>query len=150
MTWHYGGMQEQNRDSAGLERLSRDECYILLRSVPVGRIVFTEGALPAIQPVNFVVDGEDVVIRTGAGSKLAAAARDSIVAFEADELDASARTGWDVVLIGRAHAVSDTGALERLRELKLTPWALGDRPHYIRITPELVRGRRISPSVPAL
>lgn len=35
----------------------RAECLSLLRTVPVGRIVFTECALPAIQPVNFTLDG---------------------------------------------------------------------------------------------
>ena len=137
-------------DSAGLSRLSREECYALLRTVPIGRIVFTEAALPAIQPVNFVVDDLDVVIRTGVGSKLAAAARSAVVAFEVDDFDAETMTGWSVVLIGRAEAVHDADELLRLRELSLTPWALGNRPHYIRVSPEIVRGRRIPASVPAV
>lgn len=137
-------------DSAGLSRLSREQCYALLRTVPIGRIVFTEAALPAIQPVNFVVDGDDVVIRTGVGSKLAAAARSAVVAFEVDDFDAETMTGWSVVLIGRAAAVSDATELRRLHELSLTPWALGSRPHYIRVSPEIVRGRRIPAGVPAV
>lgn len=132
-----------------MEVLRRDECYALMTTVPIGRIVFTEGALPAIQPVNFVLDGEDVVIRTGAGSKLAAAARSAVVAFECDDYDETGLTGWSVVLIGRARA---TGHDEhhRLTALGLTPWALGAKPHYIRITPEIVRGRRIREWVPAV
>ncbi|WP_199520894.1 pyridoxamine 5'-phosphate oxidase family protein [Jiangella anatolica] len=135
-------------DSAGIEKLGRPACYALLRSVPIGRIVFTEAALPAIQPVNFVLDGDDVIIRTGMGSKLAAATRSAIVAFEADEYDADTLTGWSVVLIGRADAVGDEPERRRLATLGLTPWALGERPHYIRIRPEIVRGRRI-PTRPA-
>ncbi|HEY9412150.1 MAG TPA: pyridoxamine 5'-phosphate oxidase family protein [Jiangellaceae bacterium] len=137
-------------DSAGLSRLSREQCYALLRTVPIGRIVFTEAALPAIQPVNFVLDDLDVVIRTAVGSKLAAAARSAVVAFEVDDFDAETMTGWSVVLIGRAEAVSDATELQRLRELSLTPWALGSRPHYIRVSPEIVRGRRIPAGVPAV
>lgn len=143
-------MDADNNDSAGLERLDREECYVLLKSVPIGRIVFTEGALPAIQPVNFAVDGDDIVIRTRSGSKLAAAARSAIVAFEVDEYDAEHFTGWSVVAVGRAHGVADSEELEHLRTLNLTPWALGDRPHFIRITPDLIRGRRIPPAVPAV
>lgn len=145
-----GYMAPSDFDSAGLERLSRDECYRLLPTVPIGRIVFTEGALPAIQPVNFVLDGDDVVIRTRIGSKLAAAARSAVVAFEVDDYDADGMTGWSVVLVGRADPVSDEGELERMRSLRLTPWALGDRPAFIKITPEIVRGRRIVSSIPAL
>ncbi|SEF17588.1 pyridoxamine 5'-phosphate oxidase family protein [Jiangella alba] len=130
-------------DSPGLENLGRSDCFALLRSVPIGRIVFTEAALPAIQPVNFVLDGDDVIIRTGMGSKLAAATRSAVVAFEADEYDEDALTGWSVVLVGRAEAVVDEAERRELATLGLTPWALGERPHYIRIRPEIVRGRRI-------
>jgi nitroimidazol reductase NimA-like FMN-containing flavoprotein (pyridoxamine 5'-phosphate oxidase superfamily) len=136
-------------DTAGLERLTRAECFALLRSVPIGRIVFTEAALPAIQPLNFVVDGEDVIIRTKAGSKLATAARSAVVAFEVDQYDEETFTGWDVVLIGRAHAVSDPDDQARLAQLPLVPWAVGSRSHFIRIVPEIVRGRRIRAAVPA-
>ena len=134
----------------GLECLNAQECYALLATVPIGRIVFTEAALPAIQPVNFAIDDADIVIRTGIGSKLAAAARSAVVAFEADSYDIEGLTGWSVVLIGRAKAVADSTELERLHQLALTPWALGVRPHYIRIVPEIVRGRRIRSSVTAI
>ncbi|MEU7837704.1 pyridoxamine 5'-phosphate oxidase family protein [Nonomuraea sp. NPDC049129] len=67
-------------DSAGLQVLSHEECMRLLPTRPIGRIVFTDSALPAVQPVNFCLDGEDIVIRTAAGSKLAAATRHAVVA----------------------------------------------------------------------
>jgi hypothetical protein len=38
-----------------LEILGQDQCLDLLRTVRVGRLVFTEQALPAVQPVNFRV-----------------------------------------------------------------------------------------------
>ena len=44
-------------DAHGLEILDREDCLGLLASVPLGRVVFTDRALPAIQPVNFVLDG---------------------------------------------------------------------------------------------
>ncbi|WP_026875835.1 pyridoxamine 5'-phosphate oxidase family protein [Jiangella gansuensis] len=130
-------------DSAGLEKLDRRTCYALLATVPIGRIVFTEAALPAIQPVNFVLDGDDVIIRTGTGSKLAQAARSAVVAFEGDQYDEDTMSGWSVVLVGRAEPVGDDAERRRLSTLGLMPWAPGTRPHYIRIRPEIVRGRRI-------
>ncbi|GAA4203481.1 pyridoxamine 5'-phosphate oxidase family protein [Streptosporangium oxazolinicum] len=131
-------------DSAGLQILSRQECVALLVSASIGRIVFTDRALPAVQPVNFVLDDEDIVIRTGLGSKLAAAASDAIVAFEADEFDHSTRTGWSVTAVGPARAVREPGEIERLSTLPLHPWAPGDHGHYIVVRAEQITGRRLS------
>jgi nitroimidazol reductase NimA-like FMN-containing flavoprotein (pyridoxamine 5'-phosphate oxidase superfamily) len=128
---------------ATLERLSAEECHALLSTIPIGRIVFTENALPAIQPVNFVVDGRDVVVRTRRGSKLVAAAHRAIVAFEVDDYDPELRTGWSVVLVGRARVVSDEAELDRLRTLPLETWASGDRPHFIKVEASMIRGRRL-------
>ena len=44
-------------------------------------MVFTEGALPAAHPVTYLIDDEEVIFRTGARSKLAAAAHHHIVGF---------------------------------------------------------------------
>jgi uncharacterized protein len=134
---------EVRRDSGGLEVLGRQECLALLGAAPIGRIVFTDRALPAVQPVSFVLSGGDIVIRTVPGSKLAAAARDAVVAFEVDDFDPVAGTGWSVVVTGQARVVSEAGELARLRALPLRVWASGERGHYLVITPELVSGRRI-------
>ncbi|MGC5015741.1 pyridoxamine 5'-phosphate oxidase family protein [Streptosporangium sp. DT93] len=131
-------------DSAGLQILSRQECVALLPAASIGRIVFTDQALPAVQPVNFVLDGEDIVIRTGIGSKLAAAASNAIVAFEADEFDPTARTGWSVTVVGPARAVHEPAEIERLSVLPLRTWAPGSRDHYIVVRAEQITGRRIS------
>ena len=49
-------------DSAGLEQLDRLTCYALLAQASIGRLVFTLGALPAVEPVHFVLDGHVVLI----------------------------------------------------------------------------------------
>lgn len=132
-------------DTAGLEVLSRGESLKLLTSVPVGRIAFTDRALPAIQPVNFVVDGETIVFRTGAGSKLAAATREAIVAFQADAFDSEAQTGWSVMGVGRAYQVTDDAEIVRLCELPIRPWTPAARDHFVRIELATITGRRIPP-----
>ncbi|WP_336206777.1 pyridoxamine 5'-phosphate oxidase family protein [Nonomuraea sp. LPB2021202275-12-8] len=131
-------------DSAGLQVLSREECLRLLSSTPIGRIVFTDRALPAVQPVTFHLDGESIVIRTGPGSKLAAATRHAVVAFEVDEFDPDLRTGWSVTAVGQARAAHRPEEIERLAALPLTPWAPGSRDHYIVVEPEQISGRRIT------
>jgi nitroimidazol reductase NimA-like FMN-containing flavoprotein (pyridoxamine 5'-phosphate oxidase superfamily) len=137
-----------DNNTLGLEVLSRAQCLELLGHVPVGRIVLTVGALPAIMPVNFVLHQGEVIIRTDTGTKLAAAARNAVVAFEVDQLDDTGQQGWSVSLVGRAVEVTAAEQLAELRPLPLRPWAPGERDHYIRIKPELISGRRIA-AVPA-
>jgi nitroimidazol reductase NimA-like FMN-containing flavoprotein (pyridoxamine 5'-phosphate oxidase superfamily) len=132
-----------NRDSAGLDVLSQRECIDLLSWTPIGRIVFTDRALPAVQPVTFCLDGEDIVIRTGAGSKLAAATRDAVVAFEADDFDPGANTGWSVTAIGRARAVTAPAEITRLSALPLRIWTQRNQDHFIVLRAEQLSGRRI-------
>jgi hypothetical protein len=74
-----------------------------MASVPVGRIIYTR-ALPAVELVNFALDHGDIVIRTDRSGKLAAAARGTVVAFEADHLDLAGQSGWSVTAIGPACA----------------------------------------------
>ncbi|WP_433237927.1 pyridoxamine 5'-phosphate oxidase family protein [Streptosporangium sp. CA-135522] len=131
-------------DSFGLQVLTRDECLDLLSAAPIGRIVFTDRALPAVQPVNFYLNGQAIVIRTAIGSKLAAATRRAVVAFEADEFDPELRTGWSVTAVGQAREVTDPAEIDRLATLPLTTWAPGSRDHYIVVNAEQISGRRIT------
>jgi nitroimidazol reductase NimA-like FMN-containing flavoprotein (pyridoxamine 5'-phosphate oxidase superfamily) len=128
-----------------LRRLTRDECLRLMGSVPVGRIVYTRQALPAVELVNFVLDHGDIVFRTDAGGKLGAAVRGSVVAFEVDSLDFERHTGWSVTVVGQCQPVTDSQELMRLRETELTPWAPGEREHFVRIPPTIVNGRQFVP-----
>jgi hypothetical protein len=130
-------------DASTLEDLSRDECMRLMASVPVGRIVYTRQALPAVELVNFALYDGDIVIRTDAGGKLAAATRGAVVAFETDSVDAAGKAGWSVTAVGHARAVTDSAEIRDLDQIALTPWAPGKRDHYIRITPAIVNGRRL-------
>lgn len=131
----------QTTDSAHV--LTRDESLALLPTVPVGRLVFTERALPAVVPVKFLVDRGRIVLRTGAARSLAAAVRESVVAFEVDRIDPGAHQGWSVVVTGRAAEVRDARELDRLRGLPLLPWVGGQLDQVIVIAIELVDGRRM-------
>jgi nitroimidazol reductase NimA-like FMN-containing flavoprotein (pyridoxamine 5'-phosphate oxidase superfamily) len=126
-----------------LEVLSREECLRLLNTVRVGRLVFTEDALPAVQPVNFRTWRDDVVIRVAGGPKLAAAVHKLVVAFEADELDPDLRTGWSVTVVGHAERITDVDQLVELSGTFVQPWVAGPRDHFVRIRTEKVTGRRL-------
>jgi len=126
-----------------LSALTHAECLELLRLSTVGRIVFTKDALPAIMPVNYALDGDAIVFRTSANSRLAAATDGTVVAFEVDEIDEFRRTGWSVVVVGVADAVRDVGSLVRMQQLNLVSWVPGVRAHYVRIVPAQTTGRRL-------
>jgi hypothetical protein len=126
-----------------LEHLSQGECLRLLGQVPLGRIVYTRQALPAVELVNFTLDDGDIVIRTGSGGKLAAATRGAVVAFEADSVDVAAHTGWSVTIVGYSRAVTDGEEIRRLEQTGLVPWAPGEHDHFIRVSPSIVNGRRL-------
>ncbi|MCW2508786.1 MAG: pyridoxamine 5-phosphate oxidase-related FMN-binding protein [Modestobacter sp.] len=127
-----------------VEVLDEAHCLALLRTVPLGRIAFTEGALPAVQPVAFAVGAGELFIPTRTGSKVAAASRGAVVAFEVDDFDAGALTGWNVTVIGASRVISDPAGVRRLDEFGVKPWPPADAHCYIGIQTRLVRGRRIS------
>lgn len=85
-----------------------------------------------------------MVLRTGPGSKLAAAAEGVEVAFEADALDEAWEEGWSVLVRGRAVKVTDPDELNSLRQLPLRPWAGGQGPRYIKILSSQISGRQIA------
>lgn len=133
-------------DASGLQILTPEKSMELLSvHLPhVGRVALPAEGGPLILPVNYrVVDG-CVVFRTAPGSKLAAATREMDVAFEADAVDQAWEEGWSVLVRGRAVEVTDPDELARLHRLPLRPWAGGQRPHYIKILPSQISGRRIA------
>ena len=87
-------------DRNGLEVLDPVECLHLLAGATIGRIGVQYGALPTVLPVNFVLYEEAIVIRTSPGTKLDAATRNAVVAFEADSIDSVYHTGWSVSVTG--------------------------------------------------
>ncbi|AMO63121.1 pyridoxamine 5'-phosphate oxidase-like FMN-binding protein [Mycolicibacterium phlei] len=129
-----------------LDVLNRRQCLDRLQQVRVGRLVFTEDALPAVQPVNFRLWRDDVAIRVAGGPKLAAAAHNQVVAFEADELDPDLRSGWSVTVVGHAEPVTDIDELVELSGTFIEPWVEGQRDHFIRIRAEKITGREFRDS----
>jgi nitroimidazol reductase NimA-like FMN-containing flavoprotein (pyridoxamine 5'-phosphate oxidase superfamily) len=129
------------------EVLDRDECLRLLATRRLGRVaVGVEGWSPLIRPVNYRFDpsSQSVVFRSGQGTKLTGLVRAHAVTFEVDEIDEAARTGWSVIVSGRAEEVVRPGDLAHVEALGLDPWVPGDLPHWFRVRTEMVSGRRIA------
>lgn len=125
-------------EPSGLLELSEATSLSLLGSVPFGRVVFSRDALPAIRPVNHIVDGGSIIIRTHLGAAVLSAIG-MVVAYEVDSFDPVSRTGWSVVVVGVAKLVFDTDEVARF-ERALKPWGHGTMDHVIRIVPGTVTG----------
>jgi uncharacterized protein len=127
----------------GLELLDESEAFRLLANSEIGRVGVTIGALPAIFPVNYrLIDG-CVIFRSSPGSKLSAAARGTVVAFEVDDYNAADRSGWSVLVVGASEIVHDLDVTFKTLEAGLQPYADGPRGAIVRIVPTFVSGRRI-------
>lgn len=133
-----------------LQQLSRNEALQLLSTVSLGRLVFTHQALPAIRPVNHVVEGESIIVRATAGAAITSVAGRNgvVVAYEADVIDSDTRLGWSVIVVGTARLMTDEPAAARYRA-RLRPWIAGSADDVITISAELITGYRLLPAADA-
>jgi hypothetical protein len=129
-----------------VDELTPAECRDRLASARVGRLGVTVQALPVVLPVYFALDGGAIVIRTAAGTKLAAATAGSVVAFEVDHYDEVHFGGWSVLVQGRASEIGDAEGLRRARALPLQSVGTAGPDHFIAVALDVVTGRRISPA----
>lgn len=124
--------------------LSEDECRELLSAASVGRVGFIDGGRVQIIPVNYVLDGHDVIIRTVNDGVLAALPSSTVdVAFEVDHLDALSGEGWSVLLSGIVRVISDPDEIAAIKTHRVSPWAGPDRPLHLRFTAAAISGRRV-------
>ena len=129
--------------------MSDAECWSKLAAATIGRVGVVAGREPLVLPVNFAVDGNRLVFRTGAGTKFHAVVHDAVLALEIDEVDERYHIGWSVLAVGQAHEVVAPEEISRLAdELPLRPWAGGDKSHWVVLTPSRVTGRKLVPGAP--
>jgi hypothetical protein len=128
------------------EILSRQECLHLLASQQVGRLAVVVGQSPMVVPVNYAIDGDVVVFRSGPGTKLSAAQHRN-VAFEVDQIDLHERQGWSVLVTGVAEIVADQDdpdLASRTKALPVEPLEREGKDIWVRIRAAAVSGRRIT------
>jgi uncharacterized protein len=132
-------------DRHGLEVLPLAQCLALLRSRPIGRLAYVDGGQPTVVPVNHIVDGNSVILRSLSGAKLDAAIVDKAVAFQLDDHDAARGTGWSVLVRGRAELLDDHDKITHFAT-ELDSWAIDDpaTATWIRIVADDISGRRLS------
>ena len=130
---------------AGFVALGEEECFELLGRETFGRVGITLGSVPVVLPVNYHFAEGAIHFRTGEGAKLKAAAHNSVVAFQVDQVDRIYHAGWSVLAVGKARVLDESTELSWASHLPLRAWAPGERDRFVRIVPDFVSGRRIIP-----
>ena len=125
-----------------LEAIDAEACVEILRQHYIGRISVVVDGQPLIFPVNYAMDGQRVVFRSDACTKLFGA-NGKRVAFEIDSADAVSHEGWSILVVGIAREETDRQRRRLLEQLPLRPWASGPKTHWMYIAPGAITGRRL-------
>lgn len=130
-----------------MRALTREQCFSLLTTVAIGRVGVSIDALPVILPVNFTVVDDWILFRTVPGTKLDAAMRRSVAAFEADDHASDRSWGWSVLVRGYAHDLRDGRGVPAAGALRPWPFPHGEANHVIGIEATMVTGRRFGAAI---
>ncbi|MBP2414838.1 hypothetical protein JOF48_003637 [Arthrobacter stackebrandtii] len=126
------------------EVLTTAQCWKLLSETSVGRLAVNVDGRPDVFPVNYRVDGETLIFRTGGGTKINAMNEDANVALESDAVSGEFGLAWSVVVKGRAEAAAVDNPALNSKVHGFFPWQGVGKERLIRIVPETVTGRRFT------
>lgn len=127
-----------------INELDEQQSYELLATTTVGRIGFVDEGLVQIHPVNFVVSGHELLLRTSPDGHLAALSRESAeVAFEVDYHDPIGGLGWSVLMHGVLSQVPEEHAAAAAASARVHPWAGEDRDLPLSFRIERITGRSV-------
>ncbi|MEV8250372.1 pyridoxamine 5'-phosphate oxidase family protein [Microbacterium sp. NPDC076768] len=122
-----------------VDTLTAEQSWERLRSQELGRLITHVGERIDVFPVNYVVDGEGILLRTAPGTKLFELTVNSDVLFEVD--DHTDTDAWSVIVRGHAIALESDADVQRADAAGLRPWIPTLKRVYVRIAPASVSGR---------
>lgn len=134
-----------NEDPRAFAPISQQGCREHLAAHTFGRLAWQAADGPLVLPISYACYGEELVFRTSPYGVLSELVRPTDVALQLDELDEHRRTGWTVLVQGRAEAVAESAEIVRLWAVDgMVPWAPGVRNLFIQITPRRITGRLLT------
>lgn len=126
---------------AGIEELDADDCWRLVEAADIGRLaVRAPDGHPDIYPLNHLVHGGAVFVRSAAGSKLGSIAAHPECAFEVDGVDDE--WFWSVVMRGTARRMDTDADIIESGILDLISWSPTAKHDFVRFHPVSMTGRR--------
>jgi uncharacterized protein len=127
-----------------IQELGRDECLVLMATERLGRLGVVVDGVPLVIPMQFVLDGETVVLLTNKGAKTLHVPL-TTVSFAVDCVDWDNGVGWSVLIQGLGEDISTSidEQSEHLRSLVTHSWAPPPADRWLKIIPRTITGRRI-------
>lgn len=125
-----------------IHELDQATCQRLIRRGSFGRFAFVSPRGPEISPVNYVVHGEAVVVRTGPDSALARHGAGADLAFEVDAVDHEYWNGFSVIARGVGE-ILESAPPAHAGAPPPRPWADGERDCVLRMPWTELSGRAI-------
>ena len=128
--------------ASGNERtsaLTAGEYMARLSGGGVGRVAITRGALPAIEPVSYMVEGMDLILTVAAERGVLRSMEARVVAFETDDFDPTDHSGSSIHVVGVATRVDSD---PRADSLTGQPGSGLDVGYRLRLPIGQVSGRR--------
>lgn len=122
--------------TAEIADLNQAQCLQLLGADGLGRVVFTTASMPAVTPVRYHLDGNEVIFRVPPDGPLAKATRNAVVGFQADDIDPTTHTGWSVLGVGLAYEITDPN---RRADLATSPTT-----HIVAVPLQQLTGHRVT------
>ena len=132
-------MMFDHEDGNPILNLDDEQAWKLVEGTKHGRLVVTVAGEPDIFPVNYVVGGRKLILRTAPGNKLAELTINSKVLFETDGVLSD--EAWSVVLRGTARVLDKSADIAAAEALGLKSWVPTLKDFYVEITPTSVSGR---------
>jgi nitroimidazol reductase NimA-like FMN-containing flavoprotein (pyridoxamine 5'-phosphate oxidase superfamily) len=130
------------REGRHLHVLDETECFARLRAQNVGRIGVIDADGVVIVPVNYVVDGDTIVLRTSPYGLLGLS-NPQRAALEIDHIDNEHHRGWSVLVRGTLSVVEPDEATDIAARTRLETWPSGMRTMTVRLQPKTVTGRSL-------
>lgn len=132
-------MMFDHADGNPVLNLDDEQSWKLVEGAKHGRLVVTVAGEPDIFPVNYVVSGRTLFIRTAPGNKLAELTINSHVLFEMDGILSD--EAWSVVLRGTARVLEQSAEIAAAEALGLKSWVPTLKDFYVEIEPTSLSGR---------
>ncbi len=132
-----------------LLHLDEAECLRLISPGGIGRIAYMGRYGLTVLPVRYKLHHGAILFRTSQDSQTGEDLQTGIahaeysVAFEIDEFDPAYREGWHVLIHGPAHEMTTGEERAAIEESGVEPWPGGPKERAIRITPNMIAGRRL-------
>ncbi len=134
----------ETKFSGRFAEIPKARCEDLLAGHKAGRVAWNSADGPKIMPVTYQYWNGMVVFRTAPEGPLAALTRRTRVAFEIDDIDEKAETGWSVVVLGFSEGITQSYTLSTLWRTGPVPWAGGVRNVFVTISPQSITGRAVN------